>query len=226
MFSGHELDLETYKARFGSDVSPGWDAIDAHLSDRYGQAQPDFHFGAVPPFSLGGPNPLDGVSFYIHRDPDHLHFVSYGLSNLYYDEEAAGGEFSGWGFELTFRLAVEHAEMPGKADDVPTWPMDLMQNLARYVLGSKKWFEQGHYIDAKGPVKAGSTTDKTAILFWNDPELQAIDTPHGRLEFLQIVGITADELGKLKTNEFSSGGLASKLTAADRLLITTISDAG
>ncbi|WP_300074505.1 suppressor of fused domain protein [uncultured Ruegeria sp.] len=161
---------------------------------------------------------------YIHRDPCHLHFVSYGLSNLYYDEEAVGGEFSGWGFELTFRLALELSELPREAEGVPYWPMGLMQNLARYVFNSQKWFEHGHYIDAKGPIKAGASTDKTAIIFCNDPELAATETPHGRLDFLQMVGINASEFGGLQANDLSAETLIGRKKAGQPLLITSLAE--
>lgn len=218
----NELDTNAYKRRFAPDSSPGWEAIDKHLVARLGRAEPDFHFGTTQRFALGGQDPLDGISVYIRRDPSHLHYVSYGLSNLYYDEDAAGGEFSGWGFELTFRLALESSKMPTKAEAVPLWPMGLMQNLARYVFNSKKWFEHGHYIDAKGPIKAGSATDKTAILFLSDPELPTAETPHGSLDFLQIVGIDADELSGLQSQTLSVESLIDKVTASQSLLITSL----
>lgn len=218
------MDKSVYKERFAPDSSPGWDAIDKHLAACLGLAEPDFHFGTAHRFALGGEDPLDGISVYIRRNPNHLHFVSYGLSNLYYDEEAAGGEFNGWGFELTFRLALEPSEIPSEARGVPYWPMGLMQNLARYVLSSQKWFEHGHYIDAKGPIKAESTTDKTAIVFVSDPELPTAETPHGSLDFLQIAGITADELSGLQSQALSVESLIEKKTAVQPLLITSLAE--
>lgn len=218
------MDINVYKTRFAPDSSPGWEAIDKHLVARLGLAEPDFHFGTTHRFALGGQDPLDGISVYIRRHPSHLHFVSYGLSNLYYDEEAVGGEFSGWGFELTFRLALEPSEMPSEAKGVPYWPMGLMQNLARYVFSSQKWFEHGHYIDAKGPIKAGSATDKTAIVFISDPELPMAETPHGNLDFLQIVGITADEHSGLQSQTLSVESLIGKKTAGQPLLITSLAE--
>ncbi|WP_109468892.1 suppressor of fused domain protein [Albibacillus kandeliae] len=216
------MNSETYKKRYARDSSPGWDAIDKHLAARLDLAEPDFHFGTVHRFALGGPDPLDGISVYIRRNPDHLHFVSYGLSSLYYDDDAADGEFSGWGFELTFRLAFDVFELPQEASGVPHWPMGLMQNLARYVFSSKTWFEHGHYIDANGPIRAGSSTDKTAIVFCNDPELVSTDTPHGRLDFLQIIGITAGELGDLQTKSISPQALIDKKAVSHPLLITAL----
>jgi len=42
--------------------SPGWDAIDRALAQVYHARQPDAHFGAMVPWTLGGPDPIRGVS--------------------------------------------------------------------------------------------------------------------------------------------------------------------
>ena len=36
--------------------------------------------------------------------------MTYGMSNLYADEEAFGAEYSGFGYEMTIRLKEERAE--------------------------------------------------------------------------------------------------------------------
>ncbi|WP_198654968.1 suppressor of fused domain protein, partial [Albibacillus kandeliae] len=70
--------------------------------------------------------------------------------------------------------------------------------------------------------RAGSSTDKTAIVFCNDPELVSTDTPHGRLDFLQIIGITASELGDLQTKSISPQALIDKKAVSHPLLITAL----
>ena len=83
--------------------APGWDAIDEALAGAYGDQEPK-HYGTIIKYSLGGPDPLDGVSVYEHAGPPaHWHYVSYGLSELY-QKESEDLELSGWGIELTFRL--------------------------------------------------------------------------------------------------------------------------
>lgn len=106
------MDIEAYRKRYGPGDAPGWDAIDQALSGLYQGAEPIFHFGTLHRYDLGGDDPLDGISVYMRRDPDHLHYVSYGLSKLYFDEESAGKEYSGWGFELTFRVGLHGADVP------------------------------------------------------------------------------------------------------------------
>lgn len=77
--------------------------------------------------------------------------------------------------------------------------------MARYVFSSGNIFASGHHLDANGPICLGADTLLTALAFTDDPELPAVDTPNGRVEFLQMVGITADELEAMiswNTNAF------------------------
>ncbi|MEV4251981.1 suppressor of fused domain protein [Spirillospora sp. NPDC049652] len=187
------------------DESPGWNAVDRALSPLYGDVEPR-HWATVLPYRLGGPDPLDGVSAY-PRD-GHWHYVSYGMSELY-GKESENPDESGWGFEFTFRLA-----RPGGEDEPPVWAVNLMQNLARYVYSSGNWFAPGHHMDANGPIAADrADCTLSALLFAEDPELGTIDTPHGRVQFLQIVGLTPGEYEVSRRWDSASltGLLASRL---------------
>lgn len=171
-----------------TDDAPGWSAIDAALAKLYGETVPR-HVGTVLSYRLGGPDPLDGISVYTRTEPvPHWHFVSYGMTELY-EKTGDNPEESGWGFEFTFRLRRDPAD-----DSPPMWPAGLLQNLARYVFSSGNWFEPGHRINANGPIAADREDClMRALAFTRDPELGEIDTPHGRMIFLQAVGLTLDE---------------------------------
>lgn len=168
--------------------APGWDAIDLELGKIYGDQEPK-HYGTMVPYALGGPDPLDGISAYKSETPvPHWHFVTYGFSELY-EKESENAEHSGYGFELTFRLVRKEDE-----EEPPAWALNLLQNMGRYVFGSGNVFRSGDYLDANGPICLGADTLLTALAFTYDPELPAIETPNGHVEFIQMVGITADEL--------------------------------
>jgi suppressor of fused-like protein len=167
--------------------SPGWDAIEAALDQIYPGVEPK-HFGTVVKWRFGGPDPLDGISFYPRLDPvPHWHVVTYGMSELY-AKESENAEESGWGFEFTFRLRRE----PQDAEP-PIWVANFLQNLARYVFETGNWFEVNHHMDLNGPIALDRETLIRAIVFAEDPELGTIDTPHGTVQFLQVVGVTPDE---------------------------------
>ncbi|GIO65921.1 suppressor of fused domain protein [Paenibacillus cookii] len=171
----------------------GWDAIEQQLTNIYGEQEPK-HYGTLLPFMLGGQDPLDGISAYKSETPvPHWHVVTYGFSELY-EKETEDAEISGYGFELTFRLARSPEE-----EEPPAWALNLLQNMGRYVFKSGNVFRSGDYLDANGPICLGSDTLLTALAFVHDPELPAIETPNGRVEFIQMVGITKDELESMQT---------------------------
>lgn len=169
-------------------------------------------------FALGGPDPLDGVSFYPRAEPvPHWHLVSYGMSELYARDESDTEETeeSGWGFEFSFRIARSIDD-----DEPPMWAADLLQYLARYVFSSGNWFEAGHHLDPGGPLRQDPPTAMRGLAFVEDPELGTIGTPHGRLQFLQVVGITADEYDAIR--QWDVHGVLKLLTERDPLLITDL----
>lgn len=171
----------------------GWDAIDQRMAGIYGEQEPK-HYGTLLPYSLGGQDPLDGISAYKSESGvPHWHFVTYGFSELY-AKESDMAEHSGYGFELTFRLTRSEEE-----EEPPAWALNLLQNMGRYVFNSGNIFRSGDYLDANGPICLGSDTHLTALAFIQDPELPPMDTPNGNVEFLQMVGITRDEMEAMQT---------------------------
>ncbi len=171
---------------------PGWDAIDAALEPIYHGAEP-FHYGTVLPAMLGGDDPLHGISVYHRTSPvPHFHYVTYGFSDLWGAGDL-GGDFSKFGFELTFRL-----KCATEKHEPPAWPLNFLQNIARYVFKTGNHFEAGHHVNCNGPIALEQETEIAFIAFAIDPELGTIRTPYGRVEFLQIVGLCADEYETIK----------------------------
>jgi hypothetical protein len=196
-----------------ADSSPGWDAIDAALRRKYPGVTPR-HYGTLLGWKLGGPDPLDGISVY--QRTDHWHYVTYGMSELHTKESSNPNE-SGWGFEFTFRLARN----PAFDVEPPAWVANFLQNLARYVFQSRNPFAAGHHVDLNGPIATEhEDTAIRAITFAEDPELGIIGTPHGRLVFLQVVGITLDEYASIE--RWDATGLLNVLTPFIPLLVTDL----
>ena len=213
------MNIEDYQKQFSEDDAVGWDAIDAELLKIYPDEEPK-HFAPVIHYALGGEEPLDGISVYENdKQTLHFHFITYGFSELYYSEKSAGGDFSKFGFELTFRLKKE------SDDDNINWACNLLQNIAKYVFNSGKWFEEFHFIPANGPIRSDFDTDITALAFVQDPELGKIQTPHGEVTFLQMVGLTTEEYELLKENPKTdeTEKTIEKLKVNNELLITDLS---
>src|SRR5512140_197259 len=195
-------------------AAPGWDAIDAALSRIYGAREPR-HYATLIPYSLGGPDPLDGISAYFNESPTpHWHYVSYGLTELR-EKQGKNPDVSGWGFELTFRLAVAREE-----PEPPLWPMGLLQNLARYVFTTSHYFEVGHHFDLNGPIALDEKTALCAVAFAQDPRLEVARSPNGAFEFLQAVALHADELDVIRG--WNTRGLLELLAKVDPLFIARL----
>lgn len=174
------------------DDAPGWNAINQALHRIYPRQEPK-HFGTAIGYALGGPDPLPGISAYKRITPvPHWHFVTYGFSELF-AKESDDADTSGYGFELTFRLAD-----PDDSEQPPDWVLNFLQNLARYVFQSGNVFHAGHYMNANGPIAADTDSAIRSVAFAADPELPAIDSRNGRVEFLQVIGLTNEEEFALK----------------------------
>lgn len=197
------------------DESPGWDAIDAALRPLYGDTKP-YHLGTIIKWSMGGREPLDGISVYARTEPvPHWHFVSYGMTELY-EKTSDNPDESGWGFEFTFRLARDPAE-----ETPPVWAANLLQNLGRYVFTSGNWFEAGHHMNVNGPIAADrDDSEIRAVAFVQDPELGEISTPHGQVVFLQVVGLAAEEYEAMR--RWNTDGLMTALAPHLPLFVTDI----
>ena len=213
------MNVEEYRARWPSEESsPGWDAIDEALAPVYGAQEPR-HWAPDIPAIAGGPDPIDGISVYrsMSGGVPHLHLVTYGFSQLYYDEDCVGKDFSRFGFELTFRLRQDPAD-----ESLPNWALNLMQNIARYVFKSGRWFEPGHRMPANGPIKLDDPTQLVGIVFDLDAELGVIDTPHGEVQFLQMFGVSQAELDRMKGSDPGAQAVLAEHRASNPLLVTDL----
>ena len=171
--------------------APGWDEIEDAFKAVYGDQQPE-HFGTVitSRAMFGGNEYLDGYSAY-QSGKGYSHIVTFGMSELYADEERLGKEYSKWGYEMTVKLRNE-------APQDCIWAMNMLGNLARYTFQSERWFEPGQYVgSANNPqsLNLGKPESKiTSLLIVNDTEIPTRQTIYGELAFLQLVGITTNEL--------------------------------
>lgn len=163
---------------------------------------------------FGGPGPLEAVS--IHRVTgvpgagEHWHVVTYGLSELH-GKDSPDRHVSGWGFELTLRTGGQ---------DIPYWAVDLLASLASYLWTGEHPFADGHLIDLRGPIRLDSRSPITAAMMVEDPTLGTLRGPYGTVQFLQVVGLTADELELCRA--WDASGVRDLLGRHDRFLLTDL----
>jgi hypothetical protein len=199
-----DVDVEVDDEDDEDDEAPGWDAIEAAVA-RVVPAQQPLHWGTNVLLAQEG---IYGLSAY--RVDTYWLLVTFGLTELF-SKDSDDPEVSGWGIELTMRL-------PATEDQPPAWALRLLQQLGRYVFSTGRPFDHGHRMDPGGPITGAPDTRLTAVAFATDPELGTINTPHGRVQFLTVVGITADELARMKAT--STANMLAELAATSPLLVT------
>ena len=174
--------------------APGWDAIEAEFSRIYPGVK-EAHYGTAltARAMLGGDEFLDGFSVYT-SDKGYQHIVTFGMSALYADEKSFGKEYSKWGYEMTIKLKEE---TPNDC----IWAIDMLSNLARYTYKTERYFDPFQFIQGNGtPIHIGTDSLITALITVDDTTAKAQKTLHGKLGFIQLVGITQAESDVIKTD--------------------------
>ena len=189
------------------EYSPGWQAIDDAFEKLYPGQNPD-HFGTVMTSRaiFGGDEYLDGFSIY-NSPKGYKHLVTYGMTVLYGDEDAFGGEWNGWGYEMTIKLREKDSESC-------MWAIDMLSNLARYTYKTERFFEANQYVKGNGTsLHIGTDSLITALLLVNDTEAEPQTSVYGKTEFIQLVGITEAELGAIMEDKNNIPELIERMKA-------------
>jgi suppressor of fused-like protein len=190
--------------------APGWDALEQAFADLY-PGRPTkwwehdgfhrMHERRIPP-----ENPLEAVAIY---DPGPFwHFVSFGMSELYAKESE--GDFSGFGYEFTLRVAKDPSGEP------PLWPVEVMVNLAKAAHKGED-FTPGHTIHT-GPLTGQKETPLTSLLVTLDPAIPLLETPHGKVALLLLVGVDAQM--RERALEFGVEPILAEISAKNPDLVT------
>ena len=161
--------------------APGWDALEKAFADLYPGRSPKWweHNGVHRMHERRNPpeNPLEAVAIY--NSGPFWHFVSFGMSDLYAKESE--DDWSGFGYEFTFRIGKDGSDQP------PLWPVEVMVSLAKAAYKGED-FAPGHTIKT-GPIDGQKETALTALLVTMDPAIQVLETPHGKVALLLLVGV-------------------------------------
>ncbi len=185
---------EEFMARMKADEewAPGWETIEQEFNRLYPGQEPA-HYGTnlIARAIFGGDEYLDGYSIY-SSPKGYQHIVTFGMTELYADEEAFGGEWNKWGYEMTLKLTEK------KPEDC-LWAIDMLSNLARYTYTEERFLEPYQYIAGNGTsIHVGIESAITALVTVPDTEAMTQQSVYGRTDFIQLVGITEKELQAVK----------------------------
>jgi len=183
------LDKFKKKAKDDEVVMDGWKAIeDACLKMYPGQVNPK-HYGTMISWRLGGNDPLDGISIY--DGEEYYHFVTFGLSELF-EKENENKEYSGYGFELTVKLKKDGLE----DEETSIGGMcGILQSLARLTYNEGEIFQPDEYIYTGQTTGMDPTGESLITGFITQlDKLGEIETPNGKVQFVELIGVTDAEL--------------------------------
>lgn len=210
---------EEFIAKMEADEewAPGWEVIDKEFERLYpGQNPKHYATNMVSRRIFGGDEYLDGYSIY-ESDKGYKHLVTYGMTELYANEEAFGGEWNKWGYEMTIKLKEESAE-----DCM--WAISMLANLARYTYKTENFFEANQYIAGGGTsLHQGTDSMITALITVADTEAMPQETVYGRTEFIQLVGITEQEFQAIKGSQENLQLLIQRMKEENPDLVTDMS---
>lgn len=170
----------------------GWDAIIEEFERIYpGQTDPK-HYGTLISWRLGGPNPLDGTSIY--DGGNYWHFVTFGLSELY-EKESENKEYSGYGMEFTFKLKKGCYNEENEEDELRCIVGNL-DNIAKITYEEGELFLPNEYVytgQTEG-IDRFQKSKLTGFITVSDPSVNTLNTPNGKVEFVEFIGVTDSEL--------------------------------
>lgn len=184
----------------------GWDAITQAMLALYPDQTDPIHYAPVLSYRMGGNDPLDGISIY--DGGSYYHFVTYGFSELY-EKESQHAAYSGLGFELTLKLKKDGIR---KRDKEYKNICGILQTLARMSFEDGDIFSPEEYIytGQTTGIDADGSSQITGFLTMEDG-LGTMDTPNGKVQFVQLVGATDAELKALVEDKTTVSALLEKL---------------
>lgn len=184
----------------------GWDAITEECERKYKGQNPQ-HFGTLIKWNFGGNDPLDGISVY--DGGDYFHFVTYGLSELY-EKESDNKDISGYGMEFTFKLKKDNYE---NEESELKCICNILQSIARLTFTKREIFKPYEFLytgQTQG-IDAKMKSNITGFITIPDTDFNPIDTPNGKLIFVEFIGVTNDELLAVKDKSIDVKSLYDKI---------------
>lgn len=185
----------------------GWDAITNECDKVYPNQENPKHYGTLIRWSLGGNDPLDGISVY--DAGTYWHFVTYGLSELY-EKETDDLEYSGYGMEFTFKLKKDNYE---NEESEIRCICNILQSIARITFNKGELFNPYEYIytGQKVGIDSKQQSNITGFITIPDDKFRTLNTPNGKLEFVEFIGVTKEEIEAVKNKEITVKDLYEKL---------------
>lgn len=187
--------------------SPGWDAITELCDKVYPLQKNPKHYGTLVSWQFGGNDPLQGISIY--DGGDYWHFITYGLSELY-EKESDIKEISGYGMEFTFKLKKDNYE---NEENEIKCICGILQSIARITFTKGELFNAFEYLytgQTEG-IDYNRKSNITGFITVPDDKFTEIDTPNGKVCFVELIGVTDNELKAIQNKQIKVKELYEKV---------------
>ena len=164
----------------------------------------------------GGTEPLEQIG--IHKEKDYFHFITYGLTELH-DKESKDQTKSGFGTELTLKLKRGEYKNQSEEQKELLYIVLLLQNFAKYIIQENsivKPYEDTYLVKGSSlrkniGIDIARTSNIVAFITVPDKDLQSLDTPYGRVDFIALIGITKKELQAIRNRKITEKELYEKI---------------
>lgn len=187
--------------------APGWDAITELCDKVYPNQKNPKHYGTLISWQFGGNDPLQEISIY--DGGDYWHFITYGLSELY-EKESDIKEISGYGMEFTFKLKKDNYE---NEENEIKCVCGILQSIARITFTKGELFNvyENLYTGQKEGIDCNRKSNITGFITVPDDKFHEINTPNGKVSFVEFVGVTDNELKAIQNKQINVKELFEKL---------------
>lgn len=185
----------------------GWRAIESECQRVYPRQTNPKNYGTIFSWEFGGNDPLRNISVY--DGGDFYHFVTFGLSELF-EKESEDLEYSGYGMEFTFKLRKSNYEdEEGEISNI----INILQALARITFTSGEIFQPHEFIytGQTSGIDAQQKSSLTGFITISDPNFRVLQTPNGKVEFVEFIGCTDDELVAVRDKKVTVKELYERL---------------
>ena len=185
----------------------GWDAITKLCNKIYPNQNNPKHYSTLISWQFGGKDPLQGISVY--DGGDYWHFITYGLSELY-EKKSNIKEISGYGMEFTFKLKKDNYE---NEENEIRCICGILQSIARITFTEGEIFNIYEYLytgQTEG-IDCNRKSNITGFITVPDNKFNEINTPNGKVSFVEFVGATDNELKAIQNKQIGVKELYEKI---------------
>lgn len=198
---------EFKKSDKNNDVKAiGWDAITNLCNKIYPNQENPKHYGTLISWKFGGNDPLRGISIY--DGGDYWHFITYGLSELY-EKESDVKDVSGYGMEFTFKLKKDNYE---NEENEIKCICGILQSIARITFTKGEIFNSYEYLytgQTEG-IDCNRKSNITGFITVPDDKFHEINTQNGKVNFVEFIGVTDNELKAIQRKQITVKELYTK----------------